>query len=131
MPSMTAAPTLEDRPPLPIRPKPHERDGRQDSPDTGGRPHPQQATDRARLAAEIGPRRPGAIYTNVDGRFEVLAVTTDPSEARLLLRRSARWAVTVRDTLRPDGQPFPVGSVWTESDYLNHPAPVAGATLAN
>ncbi|MEW2134627.1 hypothetical protein AB0898_29930 [Streptomyces sp. NPDC005435] len=52
-------PAFEDRPPLPIRPKPHERDGRQDSPDTGGRPHPQQATDRARLAAETSPRQPG------------------------------------------------------------------------
>jgi hypothetical protein len=39
MPSMTA-PVLGDRPPLPVRPQPHERDGRQ--PQTGGgRPHPQ------------------------------------------------------------------------------------------
>lgn len=36
MPSMTAA---DNRPPLPRRPQPHERDGRQ--PQTGGgRPHP-------------------------------------------------------------------------------------------
>lgn len=68
---------------------------------------------------EIGPRRPGAIYQNVSGRFEVLALITDPSEAAQLLRRnSARWAVIVRDTLRPDGQPHAVGSVWTTSDYL-------------
>ncbi|MFF1277858.1 hypothetical protein ACFVZC_31385 [Streptomyces marokkonensis] len=75
---------------------------------------------------EIGPRRPGAIYQNVDGRFEVMVLVTDPAEAaRLLHRASARWAVIVRDTLRPDGQPFAVGSVWTDSDYLVHPTEVA------
>ncbi|MET9913587.1 hypothetical protein ABZZ74_43730 [Streptomyces sp. NPDC006476] len=69
---------------------------------------------------EIGPRRPGAIYQNTDGRFEVLALVTDPREAAQLLRNrsGARWAVIVRDTLRPDGQPFAIGSAWTESDYL-------------
>lgn len=42
---------------------------------------------------EIGPRRPGAIYQNTDGRFEVLALITNPREAAQLLRRgSARWA---------------------------------------
>ncbi|MEU5632142.1 hypothetical protein ACH47C_23530 [Streptomyces rishiriensis] len=72
-----------------------------------------------RLEDEIGPRRPGAIYQNSDGRFEVLALITDPREAAQLLRRdSARWAVIIRDTLRPDGQPYAVGSVWTTSDYL-------------
>lgn len=73
----------------------------------------------ARTADEIGPRRPGAIYQNSDGRFEVLALITDPGEAAKLLRRdSARWAVIIRDTLRPDGQPYAIGSVWTTSDYL-------------
>ncbi|GHB67893.1 hypothetical protein GCM10010377_68510 [Streptomyces viridiviolaceus] len=80
-------------------------------------------------ADEIGPRRPGAIYQNVDGRFEVLAVVTDPREAATLLRRDcARWAVIVRDTLRPDGQPFAVGSVWTTSDYLIRPAKTAASS---
>ncbi|MFI7396421.1 hypothetical protein [Streptomyces tendae] len=70
-------------------------------------------------ADEIGPRLPGAIYANQDGRFEVLALITVPAEAARLLRRtSARWAVIVRDTLRADGQPFVVGSVWTNEDYL-------------
>lgn len=73
----------------------------------------------ARTEDEIGPRRPGAIYQNSEGRFEVLALITDPREAATLLRRdSARWAVIVRDTLRPDGQPYAIGSVWTTSDYL-------------
>ncbi|CAL9625936.1 hypothetical protein SUDANB58_05943 (plasmid) [Streptomyces sp. enrichment culture] len=68
---------------------------------------------------QIGPRQVGAVYQNVDGVFEVLALVTDPVEAaRLLRRRAARFAVIVRDVLRPDGQPFPVGSVWTGSDYL-------------
>ncbi|MEU5445803.1 hypothetical protein [Streptomyces griseofuscus] len=31
----------DDRPPLPVRPAPHERDGREGSP-AQGRPHPQQ-----------------------------------------------------------------------------------------
>ncbi|MEU5397351.1 hypothetical protein [Streptomyces tibetensis] len=80
---------------------------------------------------EIGPRRPGAIYQNVDGRFEVLALITDPREAAQLLRRgSARWAVIVRDTLRPDGQPFAVGSVWTTSDHLIRPDKTSAATSA-
>ncbi|MFC8247588.1 hypothetical protein [Streptomyces chartreusis] len=70
-------------------------------------------------ADEIGPRRPGAIYANVDGRFEVLALITDPREAAQQLRREgARWALIVKDTLRADGQPFVVGSAWTTSDYL-------------
>jgi hypothetical protein len=79
---------------------------------------------------EIGPRRPGAIYQNRDGRFEVLALITDPAEAAQLLRRgSARWAVIVRDTLRPDGQPFAVGSCWTDSDYLIRPATTAAPSV--
>ncbi|MFF3312959.1 hypothetical protein [Streptomyces sp. NPDC002952] len=113
MPSI--APLIEAaRPQLPMRPSPHERDGRQPTPSTG-RPHPQQT-----IADEIGPRHPGAIYQNVDGRFEVLALITDPVEAQQLLRRDcARWALIVRDTLRADGQPFVVGTVWVEhSDHL-------------
>jgi hypothetical protein len=71
------------------------------------------------VSDEIGPRRPGAIYQNTEGRFEVLTVVRDPREAAQLLRRtSARWAVIVKDTLRPDGQPFAVGTVWTTSEYL-------------
>ncbi|MFF9025679.1 hypothetical protein [Streptomyces eurythermus] len=72
---------------------------------------------------EIGPRQPGAIYQSRDGRFEVLVLVTDPVDAAQLLRQAAaRWAVIVRDTLRPDAQPFAVGTVWTDSDYLIRPA---------
>ncbi|WP_371674746.1 hypothetical protein OG985_48720 (plasmid) [Streptomyces sp. NBC_00289] len=124
MPSI--APLIEAaRPQLPMRPTPHERDGRQPAPSTG-RPHPQRA-----IADEIGPRRPGAIYQNTDGRFEVLALITDPREAAQLLRRDcAQWALIVRDTLRPDGQPFGVGTVWMCSDYLIRPATPAYAPAA-
>ncbi|MFF4542190.1 hypothetical protein [Streptomyces aureus] len=114
MPSMTAVPARATRPPLPKRPIPHEQTPDRPTP-TNPRPHPRHAG----ADAEIGPRRPGAIYQNVDGRFEVLALVTNPREAAQLLRRtSARWAVIVRDTLRPDGNPFAIGSVWTTSDYL-------------
>lgn len=129
MPSMTAAPALDTRPPLSVHPEPHERDGRQEQPQpSGGHPHTQRV---ARISGEIGPRRPGAIYQNIDGRFEVLALITTPADAAELLRReSAQWAVIVRDTLRPDGQPFAVGSVWTTSDYLVRPAATAYAPAA-
>ncbi|MBQ0891311.1 hypothetical protein KBZ94_41510 [Streptomyces sp. RM72] len=71
------------------------------------------------VRAQIGPRLAGAIYDNVDGAFEVLALVTDPAEAaRLLRRRAARFAVIVRDIRRADGEPFAVGSVWTDSDRL-------------
>lgn len=110
---MAVTPAQASRPSLPKRPLPHERTPDRPTP-SGPRPHP--FTDQAEA---IGPRFPGAIYQNVDGRFEVLALVTDPRGAAKLLRRaSARWAVIVRDTLRADGQPFAVGSVWTTSDYL-------------
>ncbi|MFD5572746.1 hypothetical protein [Streptomyces cadmiisoli] len=119
---MADAPMAATRPQLPKRPVPHERVPDRPTP-SNPRPHPRPA---ARIDSEIGPRRPGAIYQNVDGRFEVLALITDPAEATQLLRRTcARWAVIVRDTLRPDGIPFAVGSVWTTSDYLIRPAPQA------
>ncbi len=97
---MASAAVASKRPPLPMRPTPHERDGRSPSP-APVRPHPQRTA-----AAEIGPRLPGAIYQNVDGRFEVLALVTVLAKAAALLRRdSARWAVIVRDTLRPTASP--------------------------
>ncbi|MCA1222194.1 hypothetical protein [Streptomyces sp. 8L] len=74
---------------------------------------------RDEVMAQIGPRQAGAIYQNTDGAFEVLALVTDPVEAgRLLRRQAARFAVIVRDVLRADGQPFAVGSVWSDSDHL-------------
>lgn len=71
------------------------------------------------IDTQIGPRTEGVIYQNTDGAFEVLDVVRDPQRARELLgRRSAQWALIVRDVLRHDGEPFAVGSVWTTADQL-------------
>ncbi|MER5781289.1 hypothetical protein ABT104_06105 [Streptomyces mobaraensis] len=71
------------------------------------------------IDAQIGPRRPGAIYQTSTGIFEVLAVVRDPEQARILLRRRcAQWAVIVRDILQASAEPLAVGSVWTTSDHL-------------
>jgi hypothetical protein len=74
------------------------------------------------IADQIGPRAAGAIYQNVDGAFEVLAVVRDPERAQALLKRPAQWALIIKDVLRPGAEPFAVGSIWTSSDYLIRPA---------
>ncbi|MFM9681692.1 hypothetical protein [Streptomyces brasiliscabiei] len=76
-------------------------------------------TLRRAIDEQVGPRGKGAIYRNTDGAFEVLDLVRDPERARQLLnRRCAQWALIVRDVLRPDGEPFAIGSVWTTSDHL-------------
>lgn len=71
------------------------------------------------VAAQVGPRKPGTVYRNIDGDFKVIDLITDPSEARRVLkRRSAQFAVVIIDTLRPDAEPFAVGSTWTGSDRV-------------
>ncbi|MYR27800.1 MULTISPECIES: hypothetical protein [unclassified Streptomyces] len=76
------------------------------------------------LPEQIGPRTPGTIYRNSDGVFEVLDLIVAPDVAsELLLRRSAQWAVIVRDLVRPGAQPFAVGSVWTSADQLVRQGP--------
>ncbi len=130
---MTSQPAaVDDRPPLPMRPMPHERDGREGDPQPApARPHPQESFSTAApdpstsealrrvVEAQIGPRRGGAIYQNATSAFEVVAVVRDPERARELLnRRCARWAVIVRDVFRADAEPFAVGSVWASTDLL-------------
>ncbi|MFE4915833.1 hypothetical protein ACFRCX_30475 [Streptomyces sp. NPDC056652] len=69
------------------------------------------------VAQQIGPRRPGVTYDNVDGIFTVLDVTTNPSEARRILRRrAAQFAVTVHDHLTDTVST--IGTVWTGSDRV-------------
>ncbi|WP_327687058.1 hypothetical protein [Streptomyces sp. NBC_00467] len=71
------------------------------------------------IDGQIGPRHAGAIYQNQDGAFEVLALVRDPERARALLgRRCSQWALIVRDVLRPDGERFAIGSVWTSEDRM-------------
>jgi hypothetical protein len=68
-------------------------------------------------AAEIGPRRPGTVYDNATSLFEVVAVITDPSEARRVLKRnSARFAIHVVDLVTGAGHY--TGAVWTGSDRV-------------
>ena len=68
-------------------------------------------------SAQIGPRRPGTVYDNAAGMFRVLAVVTDPSEARRVLKRNAaRFAVLVED-LHTAGRHY-TGATWTGSDRV-------------
>jgi hypothetical protein len=97
-------------------------------------PHPGAGDELLRHAidTQIGPRTEGAIYENVDGIFLILDVVRDPQRARELLgRRSAQWALVVRDVLRHDGQPFAVGSVWTSADQLVRAAAAPAGTTGS
>ncbi|MEU3520659.1 hypothetical protein ABZ770_36305 [Streptomyces sp. NPDC006654] len=114
MHSMTATPTLDSRPPLPKRPIPHEKTSDRPNP-AGPSPHPQRD---ARVDDEIGPRTVGAIYQTSISAYEVLAVIRDPKRASGLLKRTALWALIVRDIYRVDGEPYAVGDTWTTSDHL-------------
>lgn len=68
-------------------------------------------------AAQIGPRRPGTVYDNAAGMYRVLAVVTDQSEARRILRRNAaRFAVLIRDL--HTGTEHYTGATWTGSDRV-------------
>ncbi|GGS96310.1 hypothetical protein [Streptomyces violaceus] len=74
---------------------------------------------RRTVAAQIGPRRPGIIYRNVDGLFLVVDVQTEPDKARRMLnRRSAQFAVVVINLI--DDRMLIVGSTWTSSDHIVH-----------
>ncbi|MFE6412572.1 hypothetical protein ACFVOR_37195 [Streptomyces sp. NPDC057837] len=68
-------------------------------------------------ASQIGPRRPGLVYDNASGTFEVRAVITDLAEARRVLKRhAARFAVLVRDLHA--GTEHYTGAIWTGSDRV-------------
>lgn len=87
---------------------------------------------RNTIAAQIGPRRPGALYQDCAGaRYQVLALVTRPHEAAQLLGRDdARWALIVRDIRHPDSQPTPIGSAWTDADHLLREGSTAYTTAA-
>ncbi|MET7713692.1 hypothetical protein [Streptomyces sp. NPDC005407] len=72
---------------------------------------------RRTVAGQIGPRKPGVVYDNADGIFEVIGLTLDRSEARRVLkRRAAQFAITVHD--RITGTVDTIGTVWTGSDRV-------------
>lgn len=87
---------------------------------------------RDTVAAQIGPRRPGALYQDRTGaRYEVLALVTRPHEAALLLGRDdARWALIVRDIRHPDSQPAAIGLAWSAADHLLREGSTAYTTAA-
>ncbi|QKW31499.1 hypothetical protein HUT11_35645 (plasmid) [Streptomyces seoulensis] len=67
--------------------------------------------------AQIGPREPGVVYDNATSAYRVLAVITNPSEARRILRRrAARFAILVRDLHA--GTEHYTGATWTGSDRV-------------
>jgi hypothetical protein len=69
------------------------------------------------VADQIGPRRPGVVYDNADGIFEVLEVTTNRDEARRILkRRAAQFAITVHE--RTTDTIGTICTVWTGSDRV-------------
>ncbi|MEU9014272.1 hypothetical protein AB0D12_31785 [Streptomyces sp. NPDC048479] len=82
-------------------------------------PDSPQANEALRqvVAGQVGPRRPGVVYDNTDGIFEVLAVTTDVAEARRVLkRRAAQFAITVHELVSDTVDT--IGTVWTGSDRV-------------
>ncbi|MET8746395.1 hypothetical protein [Streptomyces sp. NPDC004728] len=69
------------------------------------------------VAGQIGPRKPGVVYDNADGVFEVLDVTTDRTEARRILRRrAAQFAIIVHD--RTADTIGAIGTAWTGTDRV-------------
>ncbi|WP_331764863.1 hypothetical protein [Streptomyces sp. NBC_01238] len=69
------------------------------------------------VAGQIGPRKPGVVYGNADGIYEVLAVTTDRAEARRILRRrAAQFAIVVHD--RSADTVGAIGAAWTGTDRV-------------
>jgi hypothetical protein len=72
----------------------------------------------ARVTADqIGPRRPGLVYDNATGTYEVRVVVTDLAEARRILRRqAARFAILIRDVHA--GTEHYTGATWTGSDRV-------------
>ncbi|MEU9849227.1 hypothetical protein [Streptomyces sp. NPDC047985] len=69
------------------------------------------------VAGQIGPRKPGVVYSTTDGVYEVLDVTTDRTEARRILKsRAAQFAITVHD--RAANTIGPIGTAWTGTDRV-------------
>lgn len=82
-----------------------------------GAPHPGDNVAQVSTFDQIGPREPGTVYDNASGMFRVLAVVTEPAEARRILRRNAaKFAVLVQD-MHTTATHY-TGAVWTGSDRV-------------
>lgn len=69
------------------------------------------------VETEIGPRRPGVVYSDGISSLQVLDVVRDASEARRILRRrAAQFAVIVRDL--HTGIERATCATWTGSDRV-------------
>jgi MinD-like ATPase involved in chromosome partitioning or flagellar assembly len=69
------------------------------------------------VADQIGPRRPGVVYSDGVTNLRVLDLIADPSEARRILkRRAAQFAVIVQDL--HTGIERATCAVWTGSDRV-------------
>lgn len=82
-------------------------------------PTTSQANEALRrvVASQIGPRETGVVYDNGAGTFQVLAVVTDPSEARRILKlRAAQFAIEILDLFT--GERRHECTVWTGSDRV-------------
>ncbi|TXS57991.1 hypothetical protein [Streptomyces sp. sk2.1] len=84
------------------------------------RVHPDSGVSEALrrvVAGQIGPRKPGVVYSTADGVYEVLDVTTDRDEARRILkRRTAQFAIIVHD--RTADTIGAIGTAWTGTDRV-------------
>jgi hypothetical protein len=73
------------------------------------------------VVGQIGPRKPGVVYTDGVTNLRVVDVITSPSEARRILRRrAAQFAVIVRDLHPRPGQPveYATCATWTGTDRV-------------
>lgn len=74
-------------------------------------------TSDSTTRAEIGPRAEGVVYYDGPALVQVLAVVTDPSEARRIMRRNAaKFAILVKDLHA--GTEHYTGAIWTGSDRV-------------
>jgi hypothetical protein len=68
------------------------------------------------ITEQIGPRQPGVVYDNADGIFEVIEVHNATEARRILKRRAAQYAITVRDLVTDTVGT--IGTTWTGSDRV-------------
>lgn len=90
------------------------------APATAHQPAPADEALRRSVAADLGPRRPGAVYTTPAGQaFEVLDVITDRAEARRITgRRTAQFAVLTIELSDDDWNLHTTSEPWRRDNVL-------------